>query len=622
MSTVAISTYELRDPTGVDPQVYCPEFVSTEGTYKLKMDLSYEAIVVNHNTIQPHPTPSLAPAKYISLVSVKFRGIPKPFRESIAMGVSGNTDNSTLDITDDRTLRSGDSPGNVSSLDITLSQSLPPTTGVAQSPQGNTAGVTLMVGTSSSEQEGPKSASVGGLQVPLYTKDGSRLSPSLTTPKLPTSLPPSTSMVTSPSASSKKPDDDSSFSLFQSVRLKKRSKSSQLSKKDNSFVSHVAWNDQLVSILSQRQQEDTYFFYNSGRSFFWADLGCRPQEPLARMDFHKAVPTCHDVNLLTRSGASLDIIIGFNTGDLIWFDPITQKRCRLNQQGIINASSVTSVRWVPGSESHFMASFQDGAMVMFDKSKDDHTNFNPSFAMNPEDPLKVAKPTKTKYNPLTYWQVSKKAVTAFAFSPNCQHVAITTLDGQLRVVDYIAEVLEDTFTAYFGGLTCVCWSPDGKYILTGGQDDLITIWDFYGHRILARCQGHQSWINGVTFDPWRCDETNYRFGSVGEDTRILFWDFSVNALHRPKSAAVQLRRMSRASSTFNPYSANLLHIKHENVYHQVSLRDEVAVLEPVMSQSVHKYPVCSITFREDVVITTCRFGHIKIWARPQNPTTN
>lgn len=42
------------------------------------------------------------------------------------------------------------------------------------------------------------------------------------------------------------------------------------------------------------------------------------QEPLARITF-SAYPTCHDVNRHTANYTSLDIVIGFNTGDLIWF---------------------------------------------------------------------------------------------------------------------------------------------------------------------------------------------------------------------------------------------------------------------------------------------------------------
>lgn len=82
---------------------------------------------------------------------------------------------------------------------------------------------------------------------------------------------------------------------------------------------------------------------------------------------------------------------------------------------------------------------------------------------------------------------------------------------------------------------CICWSPDGKYVLTGGQDDLVSIWSLGERQIVARCPGHQSWVTAVAFDPWRCDDRNYRFGSVGEDRRLLLWDFNVGMLHRPKA---------------------------------------------------------------------------------------
>ena len=41
------------------------------------------------------------------------------------------------------------------------------------------------------------------------------------------------------------------------------------------------------------------------------------KEPLSRVTFG-AHPTCHDVNVSTASSERLDVIIGFNTGDLIW----------------------------------------------------------------------------------------------------------------------------------------------------------------------------------------------------------------------------------------------------------------------------------------------------------------
>lgn len=100
--------------------------------------------------------------------------------------------------------------------------------------------------------------------------------------------------------------------------------------------------------------------------------------------------------------------------------------------------------------------------------------------------------------------------------------------------------LLDMFYSYYGGMSCVCWSPDGKYVLTGGQDDLISIWSFADSALVARCQGHQSWVSAVAFDPWRCDERNYRFGSVGEDGRLCLWDFSVGMLYRPRAVSGSL----------------------------------------------------------------------------------
>lgn len=103
--------------------------------------------------------------------------------------------------------------------------------------------------------------------------------------------------------------------------------------------------------------------------------------------------------------------------------------------------------------------------------------------------------------------------------------------------------LTDIYTSYYGGLICVCWSPDGKYVLTGGQDDLVSIWSLGERRIVARCAGHQSWVTAVAFDPWRCDDRNYRFGSVGEDRRLLLWDFNVGMLRRPKAVSRQSQQM-------------------------------------------------------------------------------
>lgn len=49
-------------------------------------------------------------------------------------------------------------------------------------------------------------------------------------------------------------------------------------------------------------------------------------------------------------------------------------------------------------------------------------------------------------------------------------------------------------------------------------------------------------MTGVAFDPLHCDDKDYRFASVGDDCKLLLWDFSVSALHKPKQVHITKRQ--------------------------------------------------------------------------------
>ncbi|CAG8824735.1 13392_t:CDS:2, partial [Dentiscutata erythropus] len=76
----------------------------------------------------------------------------------------------------------------------------------------------------------------------------------------------------------------------------------------------------------------------------------------------------------------------------------------------------------------------------------------------------------------------------------------------------------------------------------------------------------------------------------------------------------------RASLASQSHTTNLVSRRNENLKNTSHLclpRSEVAILQPVMSKSIDNESLCSITFREDSIITTCRKGHIRLWSRPQ-----
>ncbi|KAK9383144.1 WD40-repeat-containing domain protein [Kockiozyma suomiensis] len=424
---------------------------------------------------------------------------------------------------------------------------------------------------------------------------------------------------------------------------KKRKPKNNMAKSNSSFVSRITPHEHLAKRLSERHSEDLYYFANINRSFNWMDYASPTvkHEPLSKVLFTKAHPICHDVNQLTRSSQHIDVAMGFSSSDIIWYDPMSTRYNRLNKNGAINNSACIDIQWIPGSENLMMAGHMDGSIVIYDKEKDDSNFLEDLNGIAPDaerkdsrDGFQVMKSIHgnqraQKQNPVAYWNVSRKPITAFAFSPDCTHVAVVSEDGYLKIIDFLKERLVDVFSSYYGGLLCVCWSPDGRYILTGGQDDLVSIWSFSSRSLVARCQGHQSFVRSVAFDPWRCDERVYRFGSVGDDCRLLLWDFSVKSLHRPRGTAhrgsVSSRYSTTSKNTHDLQSlrsgrtrsdSNAVAVEDEDIHHPTAPKASIPIIPPVMSKQVDPDPLSSIHFREDCLIITCHSGHIRTWNRP------
>lgn len=432
----------------------------------------------------------------------------------------------------------------------------------------------------------------------------------------------------------------------------------------STFITRLHSLEGLSRTLQAKQGDVTFLFYNSAKNFYWLETGLKSKDPLTRISF-SAYPTCHDVNQATVSHEHIDVIIGFNTGDLVWFDPIASRYGRLNKQGRISKSPCTAVRWVPSSPNLFLVSHADGTIIVYDKDRDDglfapqhpHSGLpqppsaRPAAAAgewNPLDTIFVTMPPwhpvnggpgaaggggrgerdKAAKNPVSHWKVAHRSIVDFVFSPDVKYVAAISEDGCLRVIDTLAEQLVDCYAAYFGALTSVAWSPDGRFIITGGQDDLVNIFSPWEQRVIARCQGHSSFVSAVAFDDARCDGRTYRFGSVGEDNKLILWDFSSGVLHRPKLQPTQrlstastlslaLRRREAAAT-----DRSTLHLPAPLAdgplprYHPAPSRNEVAVVQPVLVKQLEGDILTAVAFLPRALLTASKVGHVKLWIRP------
>jgi WD40 repeat protein len=126
----------------------------------------------------------------------------------------------------------------------------------------------------------------------------------------------------------------------------------------------------------------------------------------------------------------------------------------IKSQGIINATPVSEIRWIPGSENLFLAAHMDGSLVVYDKEKEDlaflpeengtttngnleQTNGNGETAKLHVD--KSVHSKNQKFNPVSFWKLSNQRINAFAFSPDNRHLAVVSEDGTLRIIDYLKE---------------------------------------------------------------------------------------------------------------------------------------------------------------------------------------
>ncbi|GAA6012447.1 hypothetical protein JCM11491_004335 [Sporobolomyces phaffii] len=443
---------------------------------------------------------------------------------------------------------------------------------------------------------------------------------------------------------------------------------------------------QLKVISEANAGRDTIFgFQTMGKGVFWSEIAKGKKDPLSRIVF-SAFPTCIDASQHTASHTQIDLLIGFATGDIVWIDPLTAKYTRLNKSGVITSSPVTSISWLPPASQMsdtaslpstpsmssslpenrsnlFLTSHADGTVLIWDKDREDWNGFvprDPSVARTPlthkenewNDPriahgeekkaligreeLVVSKPPTldkkglplaAKFNPVSHWKVSARPINAFAVSPDQQFCATVGEDGCLRIIDLIEEKLLDSFASYFGSLTCVSWSPDGRFVVTGGQDDLLTVYAPHEQHIVAHCPGHTSWVTRVAFDPERTEDRTMRFVSVGEDCKLILWDLSSAALTRPKahvhshhrrhSASSQLSLHRRSTSELSSSHLPLAPSERDGpVFHPPPRRDDCSVLQPIMVKTLSNDLFSSLALLPEFIVLGARGGQVSQYDRP------
>eukprot|EP01129_Flabellula_baltica_P009760 TRINITY_DN4045_c0_g1_i2.p1 TRINITY_DN4045_c0_g1~~TRINITY_DN4045_c0_g1_i2.p1 ORF type:complete len:380 (-),score=53.62 TRINITY_DN4045_c0_g1_i2:158-1297(-) len=279
---------------------------------------------------------------------------------------------------------------------------------------------------------------------------------------------------------------------------------------------------------------------------------------------------------------SLPLMVGFQDGTIVFVDCLSDHTITFNNDKLISPNPVDRIEFFPMENSGFIATFGGSEIYLF------HTSFREEtesiFVDYLENDRGVVWQNRSLSNPSCVLRYGTSKVTDFKFSGNSRYLAMCDEEGKLSVIHWDSKEIKFECHSQFGSILCISWSHDSKLLLAGGQDDSIVVIDTEHWRIIARCIGHKSWVNGISFDVWESKKEEYRFSSAGEDGNIVIWELNMDTVKQ----------------------------FYEN---RVKETREIYIIEPEVTMQEFQVPATNVTITPNKLIATSWFSNITLWTK-------
>ena len=112
-------------------------------------------------------------------------------------------------------------------------------------------------------------------------------------------------------------------------------------------------------------------------------------------------------------------------------------------------------------------------------------------------------------------------VLSVCYSPNGKYIASGGVDENIRIWDASSGECVKTFEGHTDRVLSVCYSPDGYYIASGSMDRTVRIWDISNGECVKTLKGRMSWFYSVNYSP-----DGKFIASGSEDNTVRIWDTS------------------------------------------------------------------------------------------------
>jgi WD40 repeat protein len=114
-------------------------------------------------------------------------------------------------------------------------------------------------------------------------------------------------------------------------------------------------------------------------------------------------------------------------------------------------------------------------------------------------------------------------VNSVCFSPDGRYILSGSSDNTLRLWEISSGKETKKFEGHTKGVKSICFSPDGRCVLSGSHDNTIRLWEIASGKETKKFEGHTDRVTSVCFSP----DGNYAVSGAGLDDKTLrLWKIS------------------------------------------------------------------------------------------------